>query len=115
MGVGRYKDGKFDLILSIRHVADATRILQWERSFKRASEIIYDATDGQLQFGKLYVANDSAGTDEADAHLMDPEGTSFATGAGVLGTPGQHMELKSDEKNKPFVIEPEYSSYTPSP
>lgn len=111
MGIGRYKNGKFDLILSIRHNADTTRIQQWERSFRRASEILYDSTDGQMQFGKLYVANNSAGTDEADAHLMDPEGTSFATGAGVLGTPGQHMELKSDEKNKPFIIAHEFAHY----
>ena len=48
MGLGRYQGGKFDLVLSVRHNADAARILEWEQSFRRASEILYDATDGQM-------------------------------------------------------------------
>jgi hypothetical protein len=110
MGIGRYKNGKFDLILSIRHQADSTRILQWERSFKRASEILFDATDGQMQFGKLFVANNSVGSSEADAWLMDEEGDSVAY-IDALGTAGLHMTLKSDEKNKPFVVIHEFGHY----
>ncbi|BBO89483.1 vWA domain-containing protein [Desulfosarcina ovata] len=110
MGLGRYKNGKFDLILSLRHNADATRIGQWERSFRRASEILFDATDGQMQFGKLYVANNSIGGTEADAWLLPDEGTSSSF-VNALGIPGLHMNLKSDEKNKPFVVIHEFGHY----
>lgn len=110
MGIGRYKDGKFDLILSIRHNADATRIQQWERSFRRASEILFDATDGQMQFGKLFVANNSIGNNEADAWLLEEAGTSSAS-VNALGISGLHMNLKSDEKNKPFIIIHEFGHY----
>ena len=110
MGIGRYSNGKFDLILSLRHNADATRIEQWERSFRRASEILFDATDGQMQFGNLYVANNSAGSDEADAWLLPEEGTSSSF-VDALGTPGLHMNLKSDEKNKPFIVVHEFGHY----
>jgi hypothetical protein len=110
MGLGRSKDGKFDLILSIRHNADATRIEQWERSFRRASEILYDATDGQMQFGRLYVANNSAGSNAADGFLLEEEGGS-ASNRDALGTPGLHMGLKSDEKNKPFIVIHEFGHY----
>lgn len=110
MGTGRYKNGKFDLILSIRHNADATRIQQWERSFRRASEILFDATEGQMQFGKLFVANNRRGNDEADAWLLQEEGTS-SSHVNALGSAGLHMNLKSDEKNKPFIIIHEYGHY----
>lgn len=110
MGVGRYKNGKFDLILSIRHNADETRIEQWERSFRRASEVLYDATDGQMQFGRIYVANNSAGSSEADAYLLEEEGTSSSS-VNALGSPGFHMNLKSDEKNKPYIVIHEFGHY----
>ena len=110
MGLGRYKNGKFDLLLSIRHNADQTRIEQWERSLRRASEILFDATDGQMQFGKLFVANNGRGSDEADAWLLQFAGTSSSY-VDALGTPVLHMNLKSDEKNKPFVIVHEFGHY----
>ncbi len=110
MGIGRYKDGKFDLILSLRHDADADRIDQWECSFRRASQVLFDATDGQMQFGSLYVARNSAGSDEADAWLLEEEGTSSAS-VDALGDVGRHMNLKSDEKNKPFIIVHEFGHY----
>lgn len=111
MGTGRYKDGKFDLILSIRHDADDTRILQWERSFRRASEILFDATEGQMQFGKLFVGKNSVGSQEADMWLMNEEGTSSTQVVYSLGDSGVHITLKSDEKNKPFVIIHEFGHY----
>lgn len=110
MGIGRYQGGKFDLIVSLRHNADATRITQWERSFRRASEILYDATDGQMQFDRIFVANDSRGTAEADAFLLPEEGTSSSS-VNALGSPGFHMNLKADEKNKPFIVIHEFGHY----
>jgi len=110
MGIGRYKNGKFDLILSLRHNADATRIQQWERSFRRASEILFDATDGQMQLGKIFVANNFQGNQEADAWLLDTAGTSSSP-LGGIGTSSLHINLKSDEKNKPFIIIHEFGHY----
>lgn len=110
MGIGRFQDGKFDLILSVRHDADAARIDQWERSFRRASEVLLDATDGQMQFGRVYIANNSAGSAEADAYLLEEEGTSSSP-VNALGSPAFHMNLKSDEKNKPFVVIHEFGHY----
>lgn len=110
MGIGRYKNGKFDLIVSLRHDADDERIEQWERSFRRASEILFDATDGQMQFGQIFVAKNSAGCDEADAWLLEEEGISSSF-VDALGDSGLHMNLKSDEKNKPFIIIHEFGHY----
>lgn len=110
MGIGRFQDGKFDLILTVRHDADAARIEQWERSFRRASEILYDATDGQMQFGRVYIANNSAGSAEADAYLLAEEGVSSSS-VNALGSPGFHMNLKADERNKPYIVIHEFGHY----
>lgn len=110
MGIGRFKNGKFDLILSLRHNVGAARIEQWERSFRRASEILYDATDGQMQFGRLYVANQSAGNAEADAYLLLEEGIS-SSHPDQLGTSGMHMTLRGDERNKPYIVVHEFGHY----
>lgn len=110
MGIGRFENGKFDLILSLRHNADATRIEQWERSFRRASEILFDASDGQMQLGRVYVANNSAGSAEADGYLLPEEGTSSSS-VDALGAPGLHMNLKADEKNKPYIVIHEFGHY----
>ena len=110
MGIGRFDNGKFDLVVSLRHGADAARLEQWERSFARASEILYDATDGQMQFGRVYVANDSAGSAEADAYLLPEEGRSSSSVL-ALGAPGFQMNLKADERNKPFIIIHEFGHY----
>jgi hypothetical protein len=104
VGLGRYQGGKFDLVLSVRHAANAARILEWEQSFRRASEILYDATDGQMQFGRVYLANNSRGSAEADCFLMEPDGTSFTTTPiPGLGTADLHTVLQGDERRKPFM------------
>ena len=47
MGLGRYENGKFHLIASLRHSADAIRIAEWTASFRHASRLLYEATDGR--------------------------------------------------------------------
>lgn len=112
MGLGRHQGGKFDLVLSVRHNANAARILEWEQSFRRASEILYDATDGQMQFGRLYVANNSRGSAEADCFLMELDGGSFTTvPIPGLGTVDLHTILMGDERRKPFIVIHEFAHY----
>lgn len=112
MGIGRYKEGKFDLVLSVRHNADAARLALWEASFRRASELLYDATDGQMQLGRVYCANDSRGSAQADAYLMEPDGGSFTTTPiPGLGTTNLHCVLQGDERKKPFIVLHEFAHY----
>ena len=112
MGLGRYQGGKFDLVLSVRHNADAARILEWEQSFRRASEILYDATDGQMQLGRLYLANNSRGSAEADCFLMELDGGSFTTvPIPGFGTSDLHTVLMGDERRKPFIVIHELAHY----
>ena len=47
--MGNYRDGKFNLILSLRYEADAVELELWHQAFQKASELLFTATDGQQQ------------------------------------------------------------------
>lgn len=104
MGIGRLEGTKFNLIMSVRHEASTPRLDQWRASFQRASEMIYDATDGQHEIGTIYVCNNSSGGRNADGWLHEEDGRSSAGGAAALGTETIHMTLFGDERFKPFVL-----------
>jgi len=110
MGNGNLSAGKFNLILSIRHNANATRLNEWQASFERASRLLFDATDGQHQFGTIYVCNNSTGGRNADGWLLEPDGTSMSA-TDALGNETAHMTLMGDERFKPFVIIHEFGHY----
>jgi hypothetical protein len=110
MGSGTFRAGKFNLILSIRHNASAARVDEWRASFERASELLFDATDGQHQFGDIYVCNNSTGGRNADAWLLQPDGRSHSA-VDALGNETAHMTLYGDERFKPFIVIHEFGHY----
>jgi len=103
MGAGTFKDGIFNLILSVRHHANPTRLMEWKLAFERASELLHHATGGAHRIGKVVIVNDEKGESEADAFLEQDPGVSASAYFG-LGTKNAHMTLCSDERFRPFVI-----------
>ena len=65
MGMGRYRDGRFDLVVVANFAMSATDWTEWRRSFEKASELFFDASEGQIQFGRIFVCDDSIGLDAA--------------------------------------------------
>jgi hypothetical protein len=110
MGSGRLVGGRFNLIVSLRHNASAARLNEWQASFGRASELLFDATDGQHQFRDIYVCNNSSGGRNADVWLLDEDGRSFSS-VNALGSETAHMTLYGDERFKPFVVIHEFGHY----
>lgn len=109
MGLGRYSNGLFRLILSLRHDADAARLDEWRLSFQHASQMLFDATDGQHRFSEILVANNSRGGAEADCWLLEDPGQSGSSHR--FGTVGEHCTLMADERFKPFIVLHEFSHY----
>lgn len=109
MGIARYENGVFRLVVSLRHDADAARIDEWRLAFQRASQMLFDATLGQHRFGQILVANDSMGAAEADCWLMEAAGRSVSSHG--FAQPGEHCTLMADERFKPFIILHEFSHY----
>ena len=61
-GTGKYNDENPDTVdMSVLFMFDATPNFNpnqaWEGAFTRASELLYNATDGQLQFGEMFLYN----------------------------------------------------------
>jgi hypothetical protein len=114
MGIGRFDETthKFNLLLSVRY--DATADLnQWQRTFQRASELLYDATDGKHQLGTVHVCLNSLGGDAADAWLLGTAGTPHSGGYATLGTSsaGVHITLGNGEIYHPLQIVHELGHY----
>ena len=68
----------------------------WEESFTKASELLYNATDGQVQLGTIDFYNNCPEV-AATADIVIEKGSGGASAhAGGLGTNGRHLYLKSD-------------------
>lgn len=110
MGIGRLVGDHFDIIVSLRHNAAQGRVDEWEASFAQASQLLWDATDGQHRLGTVWVCNNSSGGRNADAWLLEPDGRSVSAISG-LGSETAHMTLYGDERFKPFIIIHEFGHY----
>jgi hypothetical protein len=73
MGLGRFKNGKFDLVVVANFAMSATDFTEWRRSFVKASELFWDASEGQVQYGKIFVCDESVGADTAEI-ILHPSG-----------------------------------------
>jgi hypothetical protein len=94
MGLGRFKNGKFDLVAVANFLMASNDWTEWERSIKKASEILYNASEGQMQFGKIFVCDDNIGLDVADFILHPESGDDPSYSYGTsFGTPGAALHL----------------------
>ena len=92
MGMGRFKNGRFDLVVVANFAMSATDVTEWRRSFAKASELFFDASEGQLQYGRIFVCDDSVGLDTAEIILHASGDPSYGTW-GKFGQPGQALHL----------------------
>ena len=92
MGMGRYRDGKFDLVVVANFTMSATDWTEWRRSFEKASELFWNASEGQMQFGRIFVCDDSIGLDAAEIILHASGDPSYGTW-GEFGQPGAALHL----------------------
>src|SRR6266542_2076705 len=92
MGLGRFKDGKFDLVVVANFVMTDADWTEWERGLKKASEILFNASEGQMQFGSIYICDENIGADAAEFILHASGDPSYGTW-GLFGTPGAAVHL----------------------
>jgi hypothetical protein len=92
MGMGRFKNGKFDLVVVANFAMSATDVAEWRRSFAKASELFWDASEGQVQYGRIFVCDESVGAATAEVVLHASGDPSYGT-SGKFGVPGQALHL----------------------
>ncbi len=101
-GSGELKDGKFNISISIRYNASAATLDALKMRFQQASELLFDATDGQHQFGKIFVCNNSRGGKNADFWIRNDIDRSYVPGSCVFPNPGlgkKDCRIMQTEKN----------------
>ena len=84
--------------------------LRWRRSFEFASWILFGATNGTMQLGKLYFVNDGTPTSDDDIVLVNLSGDSFTTAIGPNPLCGQ-ITLTLHVMNEPACTIHEIGHY----
>ena len=87
MGTGQFKNGKFDFtVVANFPMTDGDRAA-WERAFRKASELLWNASEGQMSFGQVFICDDNLGAHAAEMILHASGDPSYATlgGFGKLG------------------------------
>jgi len=102
MGNGRYKNGEFDLVVIANHVMTANDFTEWERCFRKASEILYNASEGQMKFGSIFICDNSIGMETADAILYSSGDPSYSSG--TFGNPGAAVHLMPYAKTQVLTV-----------
>ena len=80
MGIGVVDGGRLKLVVVARGELTSPQWAQWRRAISKASELLFDATQGQVQIGDVYFADDSNGEDTADVILYPSGDPSFNSG-----------------------------------
>lgn len=87
----------------------ASDIERWRSSFELASKMLFEATEGQMQLGRLYFSNDAPYSAETDIHLHNTSGNSSTTLP--HSTFYGRVDLREHVRNEPLVIVHELGHY----
>ena len=116
MPMGRFDSstGGFEFTVSVDYPAtNADLFTHWTRALRKAAELFYHATDGQLRITRFRIANQSYGLREAEIVLHELDSASYATrggfGAQVSVLNGNvyalsQTHLMADCKTVPMII-----------
>jgi hypothetical protein len=91
MGIGELQNGRLNMVMVAQHQLSPAEWAQWQRAIAKGSEMLFDASQGQLQIGDVYFADDGNGEDTADVVLYPSGDPSFSRGR--FGNPGAAVHL----------------------
>lgn len=102
MGIGELKNGRLNLVMVAQHQLSPAEWAQWQRAIAKGSEILYDASQGQLQIGDVFFADDGSGENTADLVLHQSGDPSFNRGR--FGAPGAAVHLMPYVKGQVLTL-----------
>lgn len=106
MGIGHFDDGRFNFVVSADFAWDAAKKAEWQAAFIQASRALYDATEGQMRFGNIFMCDEGWGISTADAILHGLQGRAFATlgGFGVYGETAHLFDETTDLDGHKIIV-----------
>jgi hypothetical protein len=63
MGIGELRNGRLSMVMVAQHQLSPPEWAQWQRAVAKGSELLFDASQGQLQIDDVYFADDGNGED----------------------------------------------------
>ncbi len=102
-----------DFCVSMQFNATGAQLQKVREAFELGSPILYDATDGQVRFGRISIFNNSQGGPDADVWIHPGMGGAFAT-YGQYGDYEQHITLwyGSNIDSPDITSYPDRAAYT---
>ena len=110
MGIGRYRNGVFDLVVSFLYSPSRLEQSRWRECFKYASGQLQVATHGQMRFGVVRFGFRANASQEADVFIVEGSGSSRAH-VNARGLPGLPIYLQSAAITKPLILVHEFAHY----
>src|SRR6185436_5396112 len=101
-------DGTFDLSFNFRFPPTPAHLVDMYNRINVASQVLWDASDGQLRLGHITLTAGSADEDEADVWLFQEDGRSNSDVAG-LGWPGMHVNYFLPAEASMFAEDPAHA------
>jgi len=98
MGTGTYHDATFTFAIVAPHSWTIEEKVQWQAAFLEASRALFQATDGQIHFGEVFMSDEGWGLGHADAVLHAENSTAYATN-GKFGYIGEALHLYSNHRS----------------
>ncbi len=82
MGNGRVVGDRLNFQATATFLMTPTDAFRWRCAFTKGSELLYNATEGQLRFGRIFVTTNGLAVADADYKLTDVGDRAFATFGG---------------------------------
>ncbi len=107
MGNGRFVNGKLNFIVTANYILTAAEKTAWQTMLQRASDFLYNATNGQVQFGNVYMIDDNFGLLSAEAIMFQQNAETPGGTYGYFGKPGAAVKFYLNFRGSPptFVHE----------
>lgn len=97
MGTGSFNNGIFNFVVVTPHSWDTEEKEEWKARFIEASRVLYEASEGQLSFGHVFMADEAWGLGHAEFVVHNFPATAYATHGGY-GTLGKSVQLFSNDR-----------------
>lgn len=109
--MGYYRNGKFNLSVSIRYAPAEEELNFLCQMFQQVSKILYDATDGQQSIGYVQIASDSLGGDDADIWIHPNDDVWPNSTSARLWFPSEALDISQDFLYYATILAHELSHY----
>jgi len=109
--MGFYRNGKFNLVVSVRYIPTDQELSFLCAMFQQVSKILYDATDGQQSIGYIQIATNSLAGNDADIWIHPNDDVWPNSTSARLWIANESLDMSQDYNYFPTIMAHELSHY----